>query len=145
VDGVFGGRIRRCIESGSELIEEDDNDRRRVGDEIEEGIDGSLAGEVVGEGNDEANQDLSTGRRERVFTGKDRRVPPAVSMSAGVVEGQEKRSCILDIVADDGIGKDIQSSLCIRTERREVDFVGCQLSDLVVRVLGACIICLLLS
>jgi hypothetical protein len=145
VNGIFGGGIGRCIESGGQLVEENDDDGRRVGNKIEEGIDGPLAGEVVGEGNDETNQDLSTGRRERVFAGKDRRVPPAVSMSVGCVKGRERQSCILDIVTNDGIGKDIQSSLCIRTERRKVDFVESQLSELVVRVLNACIVCLLLS
>jgi hypothetical protein len=64
VDGVFGGSIRRCIKGSGELVEENNDDRRRVGDEIEEGIDGSLAGKVVGEGDDEADQDLTTGRRE---------------------------------------------------------------------------------
>jgi hypothetical protein len=59
VDGVFGGRIGRCIESGGQLIEENNDDGRRVGDEIEEGIAGSLAREVVGQGNDEADKDLT--------------------------------------------------------------------------------------
>jgi hypothetical protein len=88
VDGVFGGGIWRCIEGGGELVEEDNDDRRRVGDKIEEGIDGSFAGEVVGEGDDEADQNLTTGRRERVFSRKDRRVPPAMSMS---VKGRGER------------------------------------------------------
>jgi hypothetical protein len=64
VDGFFGGGVGRCIQGGGELVEENNDDRRRVGDKIEEGINGSLAGEVVGEGDDEADKDLTTGRRE---------------------------------------------------------------------------------
>jgi hypothetical protein len=134
VNGVFGGGVWRCIEGGGELVEKNNNDRRRVGDEIEEGIDGSLAGQVVGEGDDEADQDLTTGRRERVFSRKNRRVPPAVSMSVGSMKERERWNCILDIIADDGVGKDIQSSLRVRAKRREVGFGRSQLSDLVVRL-----------
>lgn len=87
MNGFFGGGVGRCIEGSGELVEKDDDDRGGVCDKIEEGIDGTLAGEVVGEGNDEANKDLTTGRRERVFARKDRRVPPAVSMSVRAREG----------------------------------------------------------
>jgi len=49
MNGFLGSRVGRCVEGSGKLIEEDDDDRGGVCDEIEEGVDRSFAGEVIGE------------------------------------------------------------------------------------------------
>jgi len=49
MDGFFGSRVGRCIESGGELIEENNDDGGGISDKVEEGVDRSFAGEVIGE------------------------------------------------------------------------------------------------
>jgi hypothetical protein len=58
---------------------------------------------------------------------------------------RERQECILDIIANDGVGEEVQSSLRVGAERREVGLGRSQLSDLVVRLVRVSLVCSFLS